>query len=114
MKRATVQDRSDGTPDPDRVQGFDEPALGRRAPSEEHVGAAVEQDHDGDVRDPTPRLLEMKVEADGHPAHVADLHVGDHEVRRILLDRWPHVLAGTQLADFGLVVLKGRSQLLEN
>ena len=90
-----------------------QPSAADRA-GEEHVRPAVEQDHDRHVRDPAAGLLEVEVEADRHPAHVADLQVGDHEIGRVLLDGGPHLLAGAQLADLGLVVLERRPQLLED
>lgn len=76
----TFEDRAHGAPDPYGVQGFDQPALGRRTPGKKYVGAPIKNYHHRNVGNPPPRFLEVKVEADSHATHVPDLHVGDEDV----------------------------------
>ena len=81
---AAVQQRGGGPPQPQRVERLDQPPFGARAAGQEDVGPAVEQHQDRDVVDVEVGLLEAELQADGHAAHVAHLHVDDDEVRRLI------------------------------
>ena len=54
---------------------------------DELVGLTVEQQQDGGTVEPAGRLLEPQIERDGDAAHVADLHVEDHEIGVDLVER---------------------------
>jgi hypothetical protein len=53
MEHSTVENGSRRAIDLERVQGLDQPTLGRRPAGKEHVRASVKQDQDRNVRDAT-------------------------------------------------------------
>ena len=73
--------------------GLTSTAVDVGALGEELVGFAVEQEQDRHLREPALAGLEPQVERDRDAAHVADLHVEDHDVRLVLVDGLAHVLA---------------------
>ncbi len=91
--------------------------LGRRAPQghgvdrfherggslgplcEETVGLSVEQQNHRDRIESPRGGLEVQVECDGDPAHVADLEVEDHEIGAVFGDEVAHLLTRRDLED---------------
>ncbi len=114
MERAPFEDRPGSSSDPYRIQRLDEPALRRGTTGEEHVGASVEEDDNGHMRDTASGFLQVDVEADRHPSHVAYLKIGDHKVGRVLLDGRSHAFPATQLADLCFAVLECRTEVLKD
>ena len=86
-----VEQRVDGTPEAQRVERLDQPALGARPAGQEDVGPAVEQHEHRDVVRRVVGLLQPQLQADGHAAHVAHLHVDDDQVGRFLGDERHHL-----------------------
>ena len=81
-----VEEGVDGPPQAEGIERLDQPALGAGAPGQEDVGPAVQQHQHGDVVQGVVGLLQAELEADGHAAHVAHLHVDDDQIGRFLGD----------------------------
>jgi hypothetical protein len=108
---AAGEERGDGSAQPQRVDGLDDPAFGVGAAGEEDVGPAVEQLEHRDVGGAAGAGLEVEVERGGHAAHAADLGVEDDQVRLLGQDRRQHVGAVVQLPDGDAGVGEGGDDL---
>jgi hypothetical protein len=83
-----IDQRLHGLADPDRVQGFDQPASNPRPLGQEDVGPPVEEEQDRHRCKTSGADLEGNVHGDRVPAHSANLKVTDHEVGRRVLQHW--------------------------
>ena len=102
----TASERVGCTPETDRIEGLDEPAVGPGSLREEHIGRPVEKHEHRHLVETVGPFLVTERHADGHSAHVADLEVEDDqfEVIFVIMGRVQDIAALVHSNDRCLVV----------
>jgi anti-sigma B factor antagonist len=85
----------DGSQGAEGVERLHEPPIGVGFLRQEDVDLSVEQQQDGSILEIAHRDPLFHSDTRGHAAHVADLHVEQHEGWFDLLNGWHHVNAGS-------------------
>ena len=94
-----------------RVHRLDHPGISLGPTGQEDVGLPIQQ-HDHPLRwDPLSPFLEAEIQTGGHPPHVPDLEVQDHQIRPVFTDGGQDLSPGVH-PDHCVVATQGRIHLV--